>query len=214
MDRTPGRSTVLIDATRGHLFLTSGIASHIWQAFISGRAPDALVAEVVQRHGVDAMASTDGGAAIVHALGARVIPQQGRGLADARNQGIRASTHPWGAFCDADDRWAPDALQVRLRCLTGAPGARAVVGRVVREALTTRVPSSRSLGAAQSRGRNHPASATKQRVGRALGCRHRLVIGQPPHVCVHHRTAPRPSRRGTAVPRRPVTARGIPTGAA
>lgn len=50
--------TVLIDATRGHLFLFSGIASHIWQAFIIGRAPDALVAEVVQRYGDDARSST------------------------------------------------------------------------------------------------------------------------------------------------------------
>jgi glycosyltransferase involved in cell wall biosynthesis len=81
-------------------------------------------------------ASTDHGASIVRTLGVAVFPQQGRGIANARNQGIRASTSPWVAFCDADDRWAPDALQVRLRCLTAAPGARAVVGRVVREALT------------------------------------------------------------------------------
>jgi hypothetical protein len=51
--------TVLIDATRGHLFLFSGIASHLWQAFIVGRAPDALVAEVVRRYGDEAMASTE-----------------------------------------------------------------------------------------------------------------------------------------------------------
>lgn len=80
-------------------------------------------------------ASTDGGAAIVRALGVPVIPQHGRGLAHARNQGIRHSTQPMIAFCDADDRWAPHALGLRLRHLTASPDVRAVVGRVMREAL-------------------------------------------------------------------------------
>jgi glycosyltransferase involved in cell wall biosynthesis len=80
-------------------------------------------------------ASTDSGGEIVRELGVTVIPQEGRGLANARNQGIRAGTQPWVAFCDADDRWVPDALAVRWRALTAAPALRSVVGRVVREAL-------------------------------------------------------------------------------
>jgi glycosyltransferase involved in cell wall biosynthesis len=80
-------------------------------------------------------ASTDYGGEIVRGLGVAVIAQEGRGLANARNQGIRVSTQPWVAFCDADDRWAPDALEVRWRALTAAPALRAVVGRVVRESL-------------------------------------------------------------------------------
>lgn len=82
-------------------------------------------------------ASTDDGPAIVRELGVEVVTQQGRGLAHARNQGIHGSTQPIIAFCDADDRWAPDALAVRLRALTDVPDVRAVVGRVVREAVGT-----------------------------------------------------------------------------
>ena len=50
--------TVLIDATRGHLFLCSGIASHIWHVFIEGQSSEALIAAVVQRYGDAAMAPT------------------------------------------------------------------------------------------------------------------------------------------------------------
>jgi glycosyltransferase involved in cell wall biosynthesis len=96
-------------------------------------------------------ASTDDGPALVRDLGVEVVTQQGQGLANARNQGIRNSTQPLIAFCDADDRWAPNALAVRLRALTKAPDVRAVVGRVVREAVGT-LPAT----AAQTRLIGHP----------------------------------------------------------
>jgi glycosyltransferase involved in cell wall biosynthesis len=79
--------------------------------------------------------STDDSVAIAIAHGARVLHQQGRGLATARNQAILASQTPWIAFCDGDDRWATDALAVRMRSLKANPTARAVIGRVVRERL-------------------------------------------------------------------------------
>jgi hypothetical protein len=50
--------TVLIDSVRGHLFLFTGIAPHIWQAFTEGSATDALVAAVGQRYGDAAIIST------------------------------------------------------------------------------------------------------------------------------------------------------------
>ena len=66
----------------------------------------------------------------------RLIHQQGRGLAAARNQAIQQSQCPWIAFCDGDDRWAENALAVRLRALESTPHALAVIGRVVLEAIS------------------------------------------------------------------------------
>jgi glycosyltransferase involved in cell wall biosynthesis len=79
--------------------------------------------------------SSDDSVAIATAHGARVLHQQGRGLAAARNQAILASQTPWITFCDGDDRWASDSLAVRMRALVTNPTANAVIGRIVRERL-------------------------------------------------------------------------------
>jgi glycosyltransferase involved in cell wall biosynthesis len=84
--------------------------------------------------------------AIASAHGARLLHQQGRGLAAARNQAIRASHTPWIAFCDGDDRWASDALAVRKLALEMHPKARAVIGRVVRERLPDIEATAAQLG--------------------------------------------------------------------
>jgi len=39
-----------------------------------------------------------------------------KGAQGARNTGIEASTTPWVAFLDSDDRYFPDSLKVRLNC--------------------------------------------------------------------------------------------------
>ena len=90
--------------------------------------------------------STDDSVAIATAHGARVLHQQGRGLAAARNQAILASLTPWIAFCDGDDRWASDSLAVRMRSLETNPTARAVIGRVVRERLPGTEATAAQLG--------------------------------------------------------------------
>ena len=73
--------------------------------------------------------SEDGSAALAAAFpGVRVIAQAGRGLAAARNQGVRDVAGDAIAFCDADDRWAPGALAVRLDHLAAEPGCGAVIG--------------------------------------------------------------------------------------
>lgn len=43
-----------------------------------------------------------------------------RGVASARNTGARASTTPWVAFLDDDDRWAPYKLRDQLAAVTAA----------------------------------------------------------------------------------------------
>lgn len=65
----------------------------------------------------------------------RVIAQAGSGLANARNQGIANVDGDVIAFLDADDRWAPDSLSVRLTHLASEDDVAGVVGHMVTEAL-------------------------------------------------------------------------------
>ena len=62
--------------------------------------------------------SRDGTAEELEALGdPRVVVLRNavnRGVAHARNRGIKQAAHPWIAFLDDDDRWSPDKLRVQL----------------------------------------------------------------------------------------------------
>ena len=106
-------------------------ASHLPAALASIRPQLPQSAEILVIDG----GSSDDSVAIATAHGARVLYQQGRGLAAARNQAIRACNTPWISFCDADDRWASDSLAVRMGALDMNPPASAVIGRIVRERL-------------------------------------------------------------------------------
>ena len=57
--------------------------------------------------------STDDTARIARSFGARVISIPNAGVAAARNVGIRASTAPYVALLDADDRWYPQRLEAQ-----------------------------------------------------------------------------------------------------
>ena len=71
-------------------------------------------------------ASTDHGPQIVHAYMARdsriaMVTQPNRGLAGARNSGIRAARGHYVAFLDADDVWLPEKLEQHLAHFEAEP---------------------------------------------------------------------------------------------
>jgi glycosyltransferase involved in cell wall biosynthesis len=69
--------------------------------------------------------STDGSAAIAESFGSpvRVIRQNRRRQAAARNRGIAEATGEWIAFLDADDVWLPEKLQRQLDVAAGESSA-------------------------------------------------------------------------------------------
>jgi glycosyltransferase involved in cell wall biosynthesis len=74
-------------------------------------------------------ASTDGTVEIVASTpDVCLVKQDGLGLGAARNEGIAALDTELVAFCDADDRWTPGSLAVRVDHLMANPGCAAVTG--------------------------------------------------------------------------------------
>jgi glycosyltransferase involved in cell wall biosynthesis/SAM-dependent methyltransferase len=62
----------------------------------------------------------------------RYVYQDNRGLAAARNTGLRESHSPYVVFLDADDRLLPDAVAAGLRCFTAHPECAFVSGGFLR----------------------------------------------------------------------------------
>lgn len=74
--------------------------------------------------------STDGSAEVAAASvpSARVLEQPPTGYAAAVNRGVSVASAPVLAFLDADDRWAPDGLALRLDRLADIDAPDVVVG--------------------------------------------------------------------------------------
>ncbi len=73
-------------------------------------------------------ASTDGTAEYIQGLRdprlTVIRHERPRGVAEARNAGLRAAKARWVAFLDDDDIWAPTKLADQLNALAASPGAR------------------------------------------------------------------------------------------
>ncbi len=96
--------------------------------------PDALASVARQTRPADTVVvvddgSTDDPAAVVAGFaGVRLIRQDNRGLAAARNTGLAALDTSCVVFLDADDRLAPQALACGLACFDRVPGCGFVYG--------------------------------------------------------------------------------------
>jgi len=76
--------------------------------------------------------STDGTPDLARRLAAespavRCIRQENAGLSAARNTGIRAASHPFVAFLDADDEWLPDMLSTAMAAFQKLPASVGIV---------------------------------------------------------------------------------------
>ncbi|MBR1644412.1 MAG: glycosyltransferase family 2 protein [Bacteroidales bacterium] len=71
--------------------------------------------------------STDGGTEVVlqwsktHGQSLRLLRQENRGVAAARNHGVREARGTWVALLDADDEWRPDFLSAVARLIQQYP---------------------------------------------------------------------------------------------
>jgi glycosyltransferase involved in cell wall biosynthesis len=98
---------------------TYNSASLVTQAIDSALAQTAPPAEII----VADDGSTDDTRQRVTAYGKPVIyrGQKNRGVAAARNLGLRRATGQFVAFLDADDLWHPTKLEVQLEVMTAQP---------------------------------------------------------------------------------------------
>lgn len=116
-----GSVSVVIPAYNAAAFLAEAVASALGQS----RPP----LEVI----VIDDGSTDGSPAIARGVGSRVrvISQENRGAAAARNRGIEAASGEWIAFLDADDLWVPTKLEEQLAFLESHAECAAVYAQMV-----------------------------------------------------------------------------------
>ena len=115
-----------------------------------GDALDSIASEVasVSSLAIDVVVvdghSTDDSARLAERFaGVRVVAQQGRGLARARNQGIAEVRGDLLAFLDADDRWVEGSLARRLRLLEADTDVVGVVGLMTSEPVPGAMVSAR-----------------------------------------------------------------------
>jgi GT2 family glycosyltransferase len=96
--------------------------------------PDSLGSVLAQHRPVDAIVVVDDGstddpaAQVARFPAVRLIRQENRGLAAARNAGLAALDTTYVVFLDADDRLAPSAIGCGLACFERAPECGFVYG--------------------------------------------------------------------------------------
>jgi glycosyltransferase involved in cell wall biosynthesis len=108
----------------GSYTVTAVIPAYNIAAYI-GRAIESVLAQTRKPDEIIVVddGSTDGTAAAIkkYAHGVKYVLQENRGLAGARNGGIRAATCQWVAFLDGDDEWLPRFLELQMGLLQRNP---------------------------------------------------------------------------------------------
>lgn len=51
----------------------------------------------------------------------KLITQKNKGVAAARNTGMKNATNKWIAFLDSDDRWLPTKIEEQIKCIQNNP---------------------------------------------------------------------------------------------
>jgi glycosyltransferase involved in cell wall biosynthesis len=108
------------------------------QAHFLGEAIESVLAQTYKNFEIVVVddGSTDNTSEVASRYdGVRLIRQENRGLAEARNTGIGHSEGEYLVFLDADDRLLPEALQAGLECFASHPECAFVFGhfRYIRE---------------------------------------------------------------------------------
>jgi glycosyltransferase involved in cell wall biosynthesis len=72
--------------------------------------------------------STDNTREVLSAYGDRIryVYQENRGLAGARNTGIRNARSPWVAYLDSDDTWFPEKIERQVKVVEADPAVELV----------------------------------------------------------------------------------------
>jgi glycosyltransferase involved in cell wall biosynthesis/SAM-dependent methyltransferase len=119
IDATRGTATVgIVITTFNHAhFLEDALVSVLSQS----RPPDAVVV-------VDDGSMDDPSSVVARFSSVRLIRQENRGLAAARNTGLAALDTAYVTFLDADDRLESKAIEAGLACFSRAPACGFVYG--------------------------------------------------------------------------------------
>ena len=98
--------------------------------------PDAIEGALAQTHRKTEVVVVDDGSpdntaeVVARYPEVRCVRQENRGVAEARNAGLRASSGEYVLFVDADDRLTQNAVEAHLRCFAEHPEAGFVVGDI------------------------------------------------------------------------------------
>jgi glycosyltransferase involved in cell wall biosynthesis len=111
--------SVIIAVRNGERFLRSAIESVLAQTY----RPFEIA--VIDGHSDDQTAAIAGSFPE-----ARVVPQAGRGVADAYNLGIESAKTDFIAFLSYDDLWTPDKLSVQMSYLIAHPEIAYTIARI------------------------------------------------------------------------------------
>jgi len=107
---------IVIPCYRQKRFLEAAISSALQQTIppaeviVVDDGSDEDLSNIADRHGV------------------RLLRQENRGLAGARNTGLRAAASDRIVFLDADDKLRPEAIAAGLACFREHPGVAFVYG--------------------------------------------------------------------------------------